>query len=228
MYYYFIGTKMRNIIDISYVISSQIHGFMSEPKTKFTNICCIEKTCPVNVSQVSFSTHVGTHIDAPSHYIKNAVTIDQLPLEVFIGSCMVIEVEEHIHITKEYVEHKMKLNNKFKDKVFPTRILFKTASTNLYNNFPKKFPTLTPESIKYLSINHKVVLIGIDTPSIDPIDSKNLPAHHACYEYGINIIEGLNLSEVDSGLYTLVALPLRLEGLDASPVRAVLIKNFSM
>lgn len=109
----------------------------------------------------------------------------------------------------------------------PSRILFKTGSTNLYDQFPQDFPSITAECIEYLA-KLNVILLGVDTPSIDSAASKDLPAHHACHKYGLHIIEGLDLTEVQPGLYTLVALPLKLEGLDASPVRAILIKNNSI
>lgn len=206
------------IIDISYTISSKLAGFPMEPQAIFSTICDIKNDCPVKVSKISLSSHAGTHVDAPAHYLESGLTIDQLPLQTFIGPCVVIDVSSLSNarplesITSDLI----------KDLKLAPRVLFKTGSTDLSQGFPENFPYITNECLKYLA-SHKTVLIGVDTPSIDHCASKDLPAHHLCSQYNIQILENLNLSKVSSGLYMLVALPLKLEGLDASPVRAILI-----
>jgi len=208
-----------NIIDISYTISSKLYGHALDPKTEFQTVCDIGKDCPFKVSEMSLSSHIGTHIDAPAHYIENGLTVDQLPLEAFFGPCIVVDLT-----LQKQEPLKLITSDDIKDLKLAPRVLFKTGSTNLCKDFPDHFPYIANECVEYLAA-HKTLLIGVDTPSIDHSTSKDLSAHHLCFQYDIRILEGLDLSKVDSGLYTLIALPLKLEGLDASPVRAALIRK---
>lgn len=209
-----------NIIDISYTISPKLSGFPAEPRTMFSTFCDIKNDCPVKVSEISFSTHIGTHIDSPSHYIQNGLTIDQLPLQACVGPCIVIDLK----LFAKQNPLKSITSDSINTLKLAPRVLFKTESTDLTQGFPETFPYLANECIEYLA-SHNTVLIGLDTPSIDHYDSKDLPAHHLCSQYNIQILENLNLSKVSPGYYTLIALPLKLEGLDASPVRAILIQK---
>lgn len=206
-----------NIIDISYTITPKLCGFPADPGTKFTTVCDIKNGCPVKVSEIKFSSHVGTHIDAPAHYIKNGLTVDQLPLEAFLGPCIVVDIEKQMplrSITSDHIKH-LEL---------APRVLFKTGCTDLFQRFPDDFPYIANECVEYLAA-YKTLLIGVDTPSVDHSTSKDLPVHHLCSEHNIRILENLDLSKVAPGLYTLIALPLKLEGLDASPVRAILVQK---
>jgi arylformamidase len=107
------------------------------------------------------------------------------------------------------------------DLAHPPRLLFKSESVRDRRSFPERFTALSPELAAFLA-EKGVVLVGMDTPSVDPFDSKTLDAHHALFRGGVAILEGLVLDGVPEGVYELIALPLRLAGLDASPVRAVL------
>ena len=100
-------------------------------------------------------------------------------------------------------------------------ILFKTNSFEIHESWDETFNAISPETIKYLK-QKDVILIGIDTPSVDKSDSKDLLGHQEFYKNNIRVLEGITLSEVPEGVYELIALPLKLEGLDASPVRAIL------
>lgn len=196
------------IIDITHTLSETTCGFPIEPTPEFTTICDIDKNCPVQVSKITLSTHAGTHVDAPRHYHKEGISIDKLPLESFIGACVVIDVS---HIESSSLEVR-----DIEHRELRPRVLFKTHSSAMQHLL------LSKACVNYLG-EREVILIGTDTISIDAMTSKDLPAHHACYTYSIQIMEYLNLNTVSPGFYTLIGLPLKLAGLDASPVRAVLL-----
>lgn len=168
---------------------------------------------PVNVSALTTTPHLGAHADAPFHVDDTGAAIAELPLEPFWGPCRVVEVPPEPLIAPEHLGGV--------DLGDPPRILLKTGSVTDRDRFPEEFSALAPELARALG-RAGCRLVGLDTPSVDPFDSKELPAHHALVAAGVVNLEGLLLQEVPPGLYELAALPLRLEGLDASPVRAVL------
>ena len=171
----------------------------------------MEDGSSVNVGSFCTSTHAGTHADAPRHFIPEGSTIDELDLSAFVGPAQVVDVDEAPTIRPQDVP-----------KVQAPRILLKTpASQQPDSAWSDHFPVLAPETVSYLA-NQSVVLIGVDTPSVDPPESKELPAHHALSDAGIVNLENLRLDGVNPGVYRLMALPLKLTGADASPVRAVL------
>lgn len=169
-----------------------------------------------DVSFMRTTLHVGTHADAPAHILKGGATIDELDLSPFLGPCEVIEVtlpaRERI-LPKHLASH-----------VRAPRVLFKTGSYPDPECFTEDFNALSPELIRCLK-DQGCVLTGLDTPSVDPFDSDHLESHHALFKSGLRYLEGLWLKDVLPGLYTLVALPLKIEGGDGSPVRAVLVED---
>lgn len=169
----------------------------------------------INLSSITTTLHLGSHADAPSHYHPEGKSIDQVALETYFGPCQVIDAS-HIQgkITKEAL-------NPFE--VLAPRVLFKTKSIKSVYKWQNDFSYLSSELVDFLSIQ-KVILIGIDTPSMDHSQSKELSAHQMFYRTQIAILEGLSLEKVESGVYGLSALPLKIKGADASPVRAVLYK----
>jgi arylformamidase len=171
---------------------------------------------PVDLSSMRTTLHIGTHADAPSHVMQGGPTIDELELSPFLGPCEVIEVNlpagERI------------LPSHLKARVQAPRVLFKTSSCPDPTRFNEAFNSLSPELIGCLA-EQGCVLLGLDTPSVDPFDSVDLESHRALFERGIRSLEGLRLEDARPGLYTLIALPLRIEGGDASPVRAVLMED---
>ena len=168
--------------------------------------------CPVKVSRITLSTHSGAHCDAPSHYDADGQSIDQVALQTYLGPCRVIDLQGTRRVTAAQLLP-------FLDRV-PVRILLRT-----YTVTPKvwdsEFSSVDADAIALLA-RHGVKLIGIDSPSLDPQQSKSMDAHHAVARHGMAILEGIVLDAVDAGDYELIALPLRLTGLDASPVRAIL------
>ncbi len=167
----------------------------------------------VNLSAVTTTPHLGSHADAPFHTEARGEGMAEMPLEAYLGLCRVVRVPPQPLIEPRHVEG-IDLAN-------PGRILFKSESVRDRRSFPERFTALSPELAALLG-ERGAVLVGMDTPSVDPFDSKTLDAHHALFRGGVAILEGLMLDGVPEGIYELIALPLKLAGLDASPVRAVL------
>ncbi|HEX4962724.1 MAG TPA: arylformamidase [Thermoanaerobaculia bacterium] len=167
----------------------------------------------VNLSAITTTPHLGSHADAPFHTEARGDFMADLPLDPYLGLCRVVRVPPQPLITPRHVEG-IDLAN-------PGRLLFKSESVRDRRTFPERFTALSPELANLLA-ERGTLLVGMDTPSVDPFDSKTLDAHHALFRGGIAILEGLILDGVPEGTYELIALPLKLAGLDASPVRAVL------
>ena len=168
----------------------------------------------VNVGAFEMSTHAGTHVDAPLHFQSDGASVDRIKLEIFVGPAYVVHVEDADAVGVHHIETL--------DFSGVPRVLFRTPSSNAPDGvFDERFTSIDPETIRFLA-DRGVVLIGTDAPSVDPFDSKTLPAHHELARCGIVNLENLMLREVPPGLYRLTALPLKLVGLDAAPTRAIL------
>jgi arylformamidase len=207
------------IIDISQALSPGMAVFPGDAAYAENWTFGIGPQCPVNVSQVALSTHCGTHADAPLHYDAGGSAIGALPLEPFIGPCRVIDArrEGPLCLPEEIVESL---------RGAPPRILLRLAENADPKQWPSGFRALAPETVELLAARG-VTLVGIDTPSIDPETSKTLDSHEACRRADMRILENLVLAHVAPGDYELIALPLKFDNLDASPVRAVLRKSSS-
>ena len=167
----------------------------------------------VNVGVVSMSTHTGTHADSPFHFLPDGATVDAIAPSVYVGPCQVADVTGHALIGMDSLAGL--------DLAEPPRLLLKTGGWTDHTTFPDHVPTLAPDVPEWLA-ERGVVLLGVDVPSVDAIESEDLPNHHALAARGIHILESLDLAAVPPGRYHLTALPLRLVGADASPVRALL------
>lgn len=171
-----------------------------------------------NVGAVSMGTHNGTHADAPLHYLADGASIDALDPALFVGPAVVADVTTAgWTITRESLAVAAR---SFGDGAVP-RLLLKTGAWPDSTRFPERLPLLAPDVPAFLG-EQGVRLLGLDVPSVDGIDSKDLPIHHALARSGVCIVESLDLSAVPAGVYELIALPLRIVDGDASPVRAVL------
>jgi arylformamidase len=167
----------------------------------------------VNVGRLSTTVHIGTHVDAPFHFDQNGKTIDQVALDPYLGLARVVDVRGKKPITIEDLAS-------FDLSTTP-RLLLRTDGWLDHSNFPESIPVMSESVPAYL--NEKgVILVGLDVPSVDPIESKNLPIHHALGSFGIAILESIDLTRVEPGVYELIALPLKIVGADGSPVRAIL------
>jgi arylformamidase len=167
----------------------------------------------ITLSTLHATVHLGAHVDAPSHYGADAQAIDQRGLDIYLGPCHVqrVAVPRSTRITPAMLTCP----------VSAPRLLLGTGTFPDPEQFNEDFAALSPELVEHLH-RQGVRLVGIDTPSVDLFDSKALPAHHMCLRSDMAILEGIVLTEVPEGIYELIALPLRLVGFDASPVRAVL------
>ena len=170
--------------------------------------------CPVNVSAITMSPHTGAHADAPLHYDEAGTPIGALSLEPFLGPCRVIHAIGVGPLVR--LEH---LGHALAD--LPPRVLVRTYKQAPLDRFDTALAAYAPETIEHLA-ELGVTLVGIDTASIDPADSKTLDSHQVIRRRGLRVLENLLLDEVPEGDYELIALPLKLSTADASPVRAVL------
>lgn len=203
------------IIDISLPINNKT---LVHPSEKFLNIepnRTFEKN-GVRTSKITIGSHTGTHIDAPSHFLINGKSADQIDLKKCMGKCQIIEIAEDVKlIEKEYIV----------DKITSERVIFKTKNSKLLNKpYTKDITSLGVSAIEYL-IEQGIVLIGIDYTGIEASGSPGHRVHTKLLGKEIIIVEGLNLSDVTQGDYEIILLPLRLKNLDGSPARAILIKN---
>ncbi len=170
--------------------------------------------CPVNVSAITLSPHVGAHADAPLHYDPHGAPIGEVPLDAFIGPCRVIHAIGCGPLVKpEHLAHAMQ--------DLPPRVLLRVYEHMPQDRFDTALPAFAPETVALLA-DRGVVLIGIDSASIDPAESKTLDSHQTIRRRGLRVLENLLLDDVPEGDYELIALPLKLTTADASPVRAVL------
>jgi arylformamidase len=202
----------RRIIDISQPVNAGIGVWPGDTPFSSEFSWDMEKGASCNVSRITTSPHNGTHADAPLHFLPGAPGIGEVPLGPYIGPCVVIDGPRDGRIETGHLDGIDLANT--------PRILVRTRD-EAGTEFPRDFVSLSPEAARWLA-DHGALLIGLDTPSMDPFDSKTMDAHHALLGARVAILENLVLAHVDPGYWELVALPLRWSGLDASPVRAVL------
>ncbi len=176
----------------------------------------IDEKALVNLAAITTTPHAGTHVDAPLHIREGTPGIDEIALEPFVGPARVVAVTpgEDGRIGPEALGPA--------DLAGPPRILLKTGTWPDSARWNRSFAHLAPEAAERL-VREGALLVGIDTPGIDRFDSEDLPTHNILRDGGLSWIEGLDLSRAEPGVYELVALPLRISGGDASPVRAVLL-----
>ena len=159
------------------------------------------------------SPHLGAHADAPLHYGLHAAAIGEVDLDPYLGHCRVIHaIGTGPFILPEHLEHRQS--------GLPPRVLVRTCQ-RAPSQWVSNFAAFAPETIAWLAA-HGVRLVGIDTASVDPADSKTLDSHQQLLEHDVRVLENLVLDEVPEGDYELIALPLKLTSACASPVRAVL------
>jgi arylformamidase len=168
---------------------------------------------PANVGAIATSLHVGTHVDAPYHMDPEGRTIGEMEPDLFVGTAVVVEAVGVREIGSALLEAVEWGGAK--------RVLVRTGGWQDPAAFPDSLPVIAQEVPEYLA-SRGVVLLGVDVPSVDAVESTDLPIHRALARFGIHILESLDLASVPAGVYELIALPLPLQGADASPVRAVL------
>jgi len=205
---------MTKFYDISPLINSQIAVFPGDvPYTRTQSMGFPDNH--LTLSSINTTLHVGAHVDAPLHYQEHGESIENRDLSYYFGRCQVIVVDLPARAC-------IQVKDVQSVDIVAERILFKTNSFNDPCQWHNNFNGISPELIDYLATK-SVKLVGLDTPSVDLSDSKDLPCHHNIYRHKMAILEGVLLTKVPEGIYTLIALPLKLQGADASPVRAVLL-----
>jgi arylformamidase len=203
-----------SLIDISPALRVGMAVFPGDADYRVAQTFTIGPGCPVNVGSIAMSTHCGAHADAPLHYDAEGASIDKLDLGDFIGPARVIDARGSDPLCS-FEEIAAALDGA------PPRLLFRLVDRTDPMVWPAGFRALAADMVERLALRG-TRLIGVDVPSVDPETSKDLPSHMACRRYDIRIVENLVLADVEPGDYELIALPLKLEGLDAAPLRAVL------
>jgi arylformamidase len=207
------------IYDISLTISPDLPIWPGDPHIELERIATIEAGSDVNLTRLNMCAHSGTHVDAPFHFIENSVkTVDQLPLKILNGRTYLLNLPHCDMISAKVLE---------KAGVPPRtrRLLFKTRNSNFWsaygNSFRTDFVALSKDGAQWV-VDRGIKLVGIDYLSIAPYDEARA-THEVLLKAGVVIIEGLDLSNVSQGRYTLHCLPLKLAGADGAPARAILI-----
>jgi arylformamidase len=199
--------------DISPLISSLTPTFPGDVPFGQHWTTRIGPGCPVNLSAIALSPHVGAHADAPLHYADDAPAIAEVSIDPYLGPCRVIHaIEKGPLIQPGHLADSAE--------ALPPRVIVRTcrAAPTAWSDV---FSTFAPETIAWLAARG-VRLVGIDAQSVDPADSKTLDSHHELLRHDMRVLENLVLDDVPEGDYELIALPLRIAGADASPVRAIL------
>jgi arylformamidase len=201
-----------NIYDITLPITTNLANWTGDVPYSRTIQMEIANGDSVNLSSMEMSLHTGTHADAPFHYANDGQTLDQIDPSIYMGLAVVVDVFGYETIPLQALTpHLTKA----------PRLLLRTNAWQDHTRFPESIPVLAPEVPAVLG-EKGIVLLGLDVPSVDALDSKTLPNHRALGRAGVHILESLDLRQVPEGLFELFALPLRLVGADGSPVRAVL------
>lgn len=206
---------MSTIIDLSPTLSPALPCWPGDRPFQ-RDLVPADPGSSTQVSNISMNLHAGTHVDAPSHVLPEAPSIDQLPLDLFIGPCEVFQLRTlpRARLWPEQMPHGPRA----------PRVLIGTGTWPDRSRFSEEFAALSVELVDYLD-RQGVRLVGIDTPSVDLFGTRELDVHRALAERGMVALEGLCLDGVEAGLYTLAAQPLKIGQGDASPVRAVLIQE---
>lgn len=211
-----------DVIDISPAISERTGVFPGDVKFERSVSMDFKKGDHLLLSSIRTTLHLGAHADGPNHYSATGEGIGVRPLSIYMGRCLVL----HANAKRGERVSKAHLGEAWRTAVsWPApRILVRTSSFPDPDRWNHDFCSLAPDLIEDWA-RSGVRLVGIDTPSIDPEDSKTLDSHRIVAKHDLAILEGLVLANVAEGLYSLVAFPLKLEGADASPVRAVLFRD---
>jgi arylformamidase len=201
------------IIDISRKLEIGMPSWPGDTPFSYEVSWSKEESGSVNVGKLIMSIHMGTHIDAPFHFDNDGKRTFDLDLNVYIGPAYVADLSGKEKITRKDLES-LPIDG-------VKRLLIKTSSWENDTVFPESITYLDADVGQFLS-EKGIVLIGVDVPSVDPLDSKELSAHHSLHSNGVHILEAVNLEHVNEGIYELIALPLAIVEGDGSPVRAIL------
>lgn len=208
------------IYDVTLPITAKLPVWPGDPSPIITRIMRMEDGADCNVSQLAISAHIGTHIDAPYHYIGgDSDTIEMIPLHLLTGRAYVIHIDDRIQLIDADVLKAAGIPPRTK------RVLFKTRNSYLWTDlngaFTEEYVAISPDGAAYL-VSRGIQLVGIDYLSIAPYRSP-IETHQIFLKAGVIIVEGLDLSSVSAGRYSLFCLPLKIAGADGAPARVVLM-----
>jgi len=205
--------RTRRLWDISPALNARTPPFAGDTPYSQEWTAQLGPGCPVNISAIRLSPHVGAHADAPLHYATGRPAIGTLDLAPYLGPCRVIHaIGCGALVEPAHLGHA--------EDALPARVLVRTC-LRAPTEWSGHFTAFAPETIAWLAARG-VRLVGIDSQSVDPADSKTLPSHQQLLMHDLRVLENLVLDAVPEGDYELIALPLKLTEADASPVRAVL------
>jgi arylformamidase len=210
--------------DISRTLANQLAPWPGDTPFQFDLTARIGEGAVVNVGAIRMSVHNGSHADAVFHFDKNGPTIDESRLETYFGRAVVIDLTKSLIDAERDIITIDHLRPYSQDVAETKRVLLKTDVWLDSTTFPSRIPVIAAEIPDWFQANG-VRLLGLDLPSVDLIDAKFLQNHHALARCGVAIVESLDLSRIDAGTYNFVALPLKIAGGDAAPVRAVLWRD---
>lgn len=209
------------LLDITLPISPRLPVWPGDPAVEMTRAADMERGDDYNLTRLNLSAHTGTHIDAPRHFLADGPAIDELSLERLIGPALVVETDTASHLTAEDLD-------RLGIPLGTRRVLLKTRNSRHWQPpitpvFATDFVALAPSAARWL-VERGVNLVGVDYLSVEAADPEpGSPVHTTLLGGGVIILEGLNLGAVAPGLYTLIALPMKLVGADGAPARAVLL-----
>ena len=204
--------RLLKIWDISPALDEHSEVFPGDTAYSQQLHFSLSPDCPVNVNRITLSPHTGAHADAPMHYASGEPAIGAVDLLPYLGPCRVIHcLNGGPLVEPRHIAHAL-------DRL-PARVLLRTA--RVASQSWASFSAIAPATLALLATKN-IVLVGIDTPSVDPANSQDLPCHHLLLRHGLRVLENLVLNDVPEGDYELIALPLKLMRADASPVRAIL------
>ncbi len=204
--------------DISLPVSESLPVWPGDPPFRLSHPSHLDRGDVMTLSRVEMGAHTGTHVDAPAHFLPGGTTVDALDLGVLIGPAQVVYTPGVDAISAAVLET-LDLSPS------STRVLFRTRNSDLWNEgegeFRPDYVGITTAGLRWL-VDRGVRLVGIDALSVAPYD-ETVVAHQLLLAKGVIVVEGLNLTGIAPGEYLLVCLPLRLNGAEAAPARAVLI-----
>jgi arylformamidase len=209
------------IKDISLVIEPGMPVWPGDDPVNLLRKQKIEDGKNANVSFLGLSVHTGTHIDAPYHFLQGGYTVDQIPLDLLVGESQIIRVPE----TARWIDAQVLENAGIKTGIM--RVLFKTSNSDYWQRnemeFKKEFVAITDDGAKWI-VDHGIKTVGIDYLSIAPFGNSR-PTHRTLLNANTLIIEGVNLSNIDPGIWMMYCLPLKLKNSDGAPARVILIRE---
>jgi arylformamidase len=207
--------RLPKLLDVSVPLAAGMPAYPGNPDFELQPVKRIADGGSSNVSRLVLGTHTGTHVDAPKHFIDDGMGADALPLDLLLGRARVVEITKRGGIGPDELAAAGLRED--------IRVLLKTSNSALWNagGFHADYTYVTEEGARYL-VEQGVKVIGVDYLSVEQFKKAGGPAHRALLSHGVVIIEGLNLSEAEPGMYEMYCLPLRVVGGDGAPARVIL------